>query len=448
MDVNRMDGRQPPGSGKLRRRTHGGPGRPPVSALIERVPAAPIQPAYDVVVVGARCAGAATALGLARAGRTVLLIDKGRYGSDMLSTHALTRTAVQLLHRWGVLDGVRAVGTPRVSRVAQHYGDNAVDIAIRARAGVDGLYAPRRFLLDRLLVDAARAAGADVRHQTTLRGLTRSADGRVDGVVLTDGDGTHRLRADLVVGADGRRSVVAEHAGASLERRAHQASAAIYTYLDGLPADAYHNYFRDFRAESSGGAVAGLIPTAGGLANVWVGFPSQDWPGGGARLAPMFERVLAAAAPELFAQVASRLAHQRFSGYRGEPGYARQAAGPGWALVGDAATYTDPVGAHGITDAFVAAEVLSHQLAHTGITDRSLADYQSRRREMAWPVMSAIERIASFAWDLPALQQAHLDLNDAMRYEGEAIDAVDLAGVAPIRSRPRPEAHELPVGAD
>src|SRR5690606_37951458 len=119
---------------------------------------------YDVVVVGARCAGAATAMLLARSGLSVLAIDRNRYGSDTLSTHALTLPGVLQLSRWGLLDAVRAAGTPRVSRVVQHYGPQCVEVPIRPRGSVDGLYAPRRHVLDRILVDAAVAAGADVRH--------------------------------------------------------------------------------------------------------------------------------------------------------------------------------------------------------------------------------------------------------------------------------------------
>src|SRR5262245_66195753 len=116
----------------------------------------------DVVVVGARVAGAATAMLLARAGHRVLLVDRGRYGTDTLSTHALMRGAVVQLHRWNILPAVVAADTTPVRQATFFYGDEAVPVPIKPRDGIDALYAPRRHVLDRLLVDAVSAAGADV----------------------------------------------------------------------------------------------------------------------------------------------------------------------------------------------------------------------------------------------------------------------------------------------
>ena len=113
---------------------------------------------YDVVVVGARAAGAATAMLLARAGFRVAAIDKSTYGSDTLSTHAIARTGVLLLSQWGVLDAIRAADTPRANTMLFHYGDSDVAIDIRGRGDVDGLYSPRRTVLDRSIVDAAVAS--------------------------------------------------------------------------------------------------------------------------------------------------------------------------------------------------------------------------------------------------------------------------------------------------
>src|SRR6186713_1649047 len=118
----------------------------------------------DAVVVGARCAGAATALLLARAGARVMVVDRGVYGSDTTSTHALMRGAILQLHRWGVLPAIVAAGTPPVHSTTFSYSDQDVTVAIEPRFGVDALYAPRRALLDRILVDAASANGAEVRY--------------------------------------------------------------------------------------------------------------------------------------------------------------------------------------------------------------------------------------------------------------------------------------------
>src|SRR5262249_27426044 len=174
----------------------------------------------DVVVVGGRIAGASTALLLARAGARVALIERAEYGSDTLSTHGLMRAGVLQLSRWGLLDDVVAAGTPPIRRTTFHYaGGEAVQVSIPASAGGDALYAPRRYLLDRILVDAAAEAGVTVRHETAVTALLHDDSGRVCGVRTQDRAGRATdLRAAITVGADGVRSAVAKHVGASTER--------------------------------------------------------------------------------------------------------------------------------------------------------------------------------------------------------------------------------------
>src|SRR5215207_3955120 len=133
----------------------------------------------DAVIVGARCAGASTALLLARAGARVLLIDKGVYGSDALSTHALMRGAVLQLHRWGVLPAIVAAGAPAVHSTTFSYPNQDVSVTIDPRFGVNALYAPRRALLDRSLVDAAAHAGVEVRYGVRVDDVITDAHGRV-----------------------------------------------------------------------------------------------------------------------------------------------------------------------------------------------------------------------------------------------------------------------------
>ena len=89
----------------------------------------------DAVIVGARCAGAATAMLLARAGARVLLVDKGVYGSDTLSTHALMRGAVLQLQRWGILPGIVAAGTPPVLSSTVSYREQEVTVPVEPRYG-------------------------------------------------------------------------------------------------------------------------------------------------------------------------------------------------------------------------------------------------------------------------------------------------------------------------
>src|SRR5512143_1606036 len=140
---------------------------------------------YDAIVVGARPAGAATAMLLARAGLRVLAVDRAREGTDALSTHALMRGAVLQLRRWGLLGALEAAGTPAIRTATFHYGAEEVTVPVKSRDGVDALYAPRRTLLDSLLVGSARAAGAVVAHEVALADLVRGPGGRVEGAVLT-----------------------------------------------------------------------------------------------------------------------------------------------------------------------------------------------------------------------------------------------------------------------
>jgi flavin-dependent dehydrogenase len=160
---------------------------------------------YDVIIAGVRCAGAATALLLARQGARVLVLDKSRYGTDTLSTHALMRGAVLQLHRWGLLPAVAGAGTPPVRSTTFHLADAATTIPVKPRHGVEALYAPRRSVLDAILADAARGAGADVRFGATVTGLRWNRAGRVNGITGRAGSAPLEASADLIIGADGRR---------------------------------------------------------------------------------------------------------------------------------------------------------------------------------------------------------------------------------------------------
>src|ERR1700750_700945 len=117
---------------------------------------------HDVVVVGARGAGAATARLLAAGGHGVVMVDGGDLTADPLSTHGLVRGGVVQLARWGLLDDVLATGAPASRQVACGLAGREVTRPIKHRAGVDLLVAPRRTHLDRLLLDAALDAGATV----------------------------------------------------------------------------------------------------------------------------------------------------------------------------------------------------------------------------------------------------------------------------------------------
>jgi flavin-dependent dehydrogenase len=363
---------------------------------------------YDALVIGARCAGAATAMQLARKGMRVLAIDRGAHGADTLSTHALMRGAVLQLSRWGLVPRLVAADTPPVRSTRFHYGAEQVALALRPADGVEALYAPRRTVLDALLVDAAVEAGAEVRHGEVMFSLERGAGGRVTGAVTLDAEGRAReIAADLVIGADGVGSAVARLAGAPTLVEGRHATATVFGYWSGIGTEGYDWHYVP-------GASAGAIPTNAGLHCVFATVPASRWRAG-LHAAPRdaFEAVLRAAAPALAARVAQGMRAGALSVFAGRRGFLRQAAGDGWALVGDAGYFKDPATSHGITDALRDATLLADAVAQGGA--RAFAGYAETRDALSLPLFETTEAIAAFDWDLPRLQQLHLDLNRAMR---------------------------------
>jgi flavin-dependent dehydrogenase len=389
---------------------------------------------HDVVVVGGRAAGAATALLLARAGLDVLVLEGGHRGTDTLSTHALMRGAVVQLDRWGLLDTVRDEPTPAIRTTEFHYGDDTVTVG--SRPDGPALYAPRRTVLDRVLVDAARDAGAHVRFGTRVTGLLRDPRGAVAGVSWTE-RGTRaagRALAPLTVGADGRRSTVAAGVDAPVEHAGDAASAVLYTYRCGLAEDRYRFHYRP-------GVTAGVIPTNDGCACVWAGAPATRFDALRGDLDAAHRLLLTEAAPELAAEIGPDGADGPVRGFPGVPGFRRTAAGPGWALVGDAGYFKDPLTAHGLTDALRDAELLARAVlaAPPGGTARAdaLRDYQDTRDRLSDDVADITERIASYAWDLAELHDLLPALSRAMHPEVQTLLALPALPITPATA-PRP----------
>jgi 2-polyprenyl-6-methoxyphenol hydroxylase-like FAD-dependent oxidoreductase len=381
---------------------------------------------YDAVIVGARCAGAATALLLARRGLRVLVVDRARRGSDTLSTHALMRPAVVQLHRWGLLDALVAARTPPIRRTIFHYGADRVAVTLRPAAGTDALYAPRRTVLDSVLLDAAEQAGADVLTGVTVRDLIRQA-GRVAGVVLDNGSGGQGLvRAGLTIGADGVRSLIAARAGASMEQQGRHAAALVYGYFDGLPSDGYEWFY-------GRGATAGLIPTNDHQTVLFVARPAQRR---GNPIGPGIagvHAVLADSWPEGRERLQGAHLVSRLRQWRGTAGYRRTASGPGWALIGDAGYFKDPMSTHGISQALRDAELLADALTRaSGQTQKqTLRAYQRQRDAVSAPMFDAVERIASFAWDLTEVRNLLMTVSSAISDEVELVAGLDAARAAP-----------------
>jgi 2-polyprenyl-6-methoxyphenol hydroxylase-like FAD-dependent oxidoreductase len=370
---------------------------------------------YDVVIAGARVSGSATALLLARAGLRVLVVDPVERGRDTLSTHALMRGAVLQLARWGLLDAVRASGAPRLARTTFHYGSEAVAVDIEPDSGVDGLYAPRRTVLDRILAEAAEAAGAEYRYGWAVAGLRESPNGHVTHAVLRGvTGGVATVAADVVVGADGMRSKVARLVGARTTYTASHATGSIYGYFPGLPREGYHWHFAHRMA-------AGVIPTNDEEGCVFVSVPPSRLRGAkGAGLERLFLDVLQRVSPELLFRIdAHSLPPLR--GFAGAPGFLRRSAGPGWALVGDAGYFKDPLTAHGMTDALRDAELLARAIlagrSGPDTMDDALQGYEAARDRASRGLLDVTDRIASLDWDTPEVKRLHRVLSREMKAE-------------------------------
>jgi 2-polyprenyl-6-methoxyphenol hydroxylase-like FAD-dependent oxidoreductase len=374
---------------------------------------------YDVVVVGARAAGAATAFLLARHGLRVLIVDRTAYGTDTLSTHALMRGGVVQLHRWGLLDDVIAAGTPPVRRTTFTFADEQVAIEIKPSFGVDALYAPRRTVLDPILVDAAARSGVDIQFGVTVTDVARAASGAVEGIVARRADGSSiSVRARIVVGADGIRSTIAELVGARLERVGTGASAVTYGYWSDLDTDGYEWVFRP-------DAATGVIPTNDGLACVFASATRSRIGRGGL---DVLRDVLAAGSPELAERVARATPPRGTRTFAGRPGHVRRAWGDGWALVGDAGYFKDPLSAHGLTDALRDAELLARAIAAVIVdgADQAemLAGYQATRDALSSDLFDVIDVIAGHRWTDAEIPDLLRRLSASMADELEALAAL------------------------
>jgi flavin-dependent dehydrogenase len=335
---------------------------------------------YDAIVVGGRCAGSPTAMLLARKGYRVLLVDRAAFPSDTVSTLVIHARGVAALRRWGLLDRVMATGCPPIESYSFDFGSFTLTGTPRAVDGSSTAFAPRRIVLDKILLDAAADAGAEVRERFIMDEVVMD-DGVVVGI-RGHGDNGARVseRARVVIGADGRYSRVARAVGATTYNEKPLLNWPYYTYWSGLPVDGFEVFVRPDRG-------GGAIPTNDGLTLLIVGWPYAE---ANAYKADVEANYLATLelVPELAARVRGATREARFAG-GSTPNYFRQAFGHGWALVGDAGYSKDPITAQGISDAFHDAEACAAALddAWSGRRgfDEVMGEFQRQRDEQAAP---------------------------------------------------------------
>ena len=355
---------------------------------------------YDAIVVGARCAGAPTAMLLARRGMRVLLVDRSTFPSDTVSTLVIHPTGLAALQRWGLLDDLVATGCPPMGTYSLDFGPIVITGSPRTVDGIAAARAPRRTVLDKLLVDAAAAAGVEVREGFSVEDIFVE-DSTVVGIRgHGDGGATVEERARVVIGADGHNSRVARAVKAEQYNELPVLENAFYTFWRDLPVDVFTTMLRGDR-----GVVA--IPTNEELTLVLVGCPVDQ--------AADFKRDVegsyldaVARVPEFGERLRAAERVDRFS-VGGVPNFFRKPYGPGWALVGDAGYTKDPVTAQGIGDAFCSAEQCTDAIARAFDADDTwdavMADYQQLRDEHAMPIYGFTTDLARLEPPPPDMQQ-------------------------------------------
>src|ERR1700757_1937038 len=297
---------------------------------------------FDVVVVGARCAGSPLAVMLARRGLSVCLVDRSQFPSETPSTHVIQPCGVRMLDQLGVLDTVFASGAVPLDHLTM-----VIDDAVRIEAMLDeaAFLQPslclRRVTLDALLVDAAAAAGVDVRTGLRVTGLI-TEDGRVTGVDTAAGP----IHAQLVVGADGRHSTVASLVGAREYHVSPAGKMFAWAYFEGVQD-------REGRVRIGRQGARGFLagPTDGDLYMAAVGVDMTEQAEFHTDRDANFTAGIRAW-PELADVIADGRRVGPIRVLTNWHGYFREAAGPGWVLVGDAGHFKDPTPGQGIGDAF------------------------------------------------------------------------------------------------
>jgi 2-polyprenyl-6-methoxyphenol hydroxylase-like FAD-dependent oxidoreductase len=320
---------------------------------------------------------------------------------------------VAALRSWGLLDRLTATGCPPIHTYAFDFGD----LTLAGSPAFDGApvaYGPRRTVLDKLLVDAAREAGAEVREGFSADAVL-SADGRVVGIRGRDGRGrTVVTKARVLVGADGRHSLVARTVAPEQYHEKPPLLAGYYAYWSGLPMDGrFETYVRPNRGFAA-------WPTNDDLTLVIAAWPYREFEANRTDIEGTYRKTLALA-PAFAGRVDASLRESRFFG-GAVHNYFRKPYGPGWVLVGDAGYDRDFITAQGIQDAFRDAELcaaaLNDSLSGVRTFEAAMDDYQSARDGQALPMYEFTCQLATLEPPPPELA----NLLGAMRGNQDAID--------------------------
>jgi len=369
---------------------------------------------YDAIVIGARCAGSPTAMLLARKGYRVLVVDRATFPSDTVSTHLVHAPGVAALRRWGLLDEVIASGCPPIENYSFDFGPITIKGSPRPVEGQSAGYSPRRTVLDKILVDGAAAAGAEVRERFTVDEVVMEGN-TVVGIRGRDENGSSVFeRARVVIGADGRHSHVARAVRPKTYNEKPMLQWSYYSYWSGLPVDGMEVVIRPDRGWAA-------MPTNDGLTMLVVGWPSAESAAYKSDPEANYLKTLDLA-PEFAERVRRAERVERFTG-GSVANFFRRPFGPGWALVGDAGYNKDPITAQGISDAFRDAEACAAALDEVfeGLTsfEDSMAAFQHARDTRAMPIYEFTTQLATLEEPPPEMQQ----LLYAVHHDHAAMDA-------------------------
>lgn len=355
---------------------------------------------YDVIVVGARCAGSPTAMLLARKGYKVLVVDKAAFPSDTLSTHLIHPPGVDALKRWGLLDRVRATGCPPIDTYKFDLGR----VVLSGKQGTSAMpvsYGPRRTVLDKILVDAASEAGAEVREEFAVDEILLE-DGRVVGIRGKDATGRPVTeRAKVTVGADGRFSKVAEAVKPETYNEKPPILAGYYSYWSGLPME---GRFETYSVPKRGFAA---WPTNDDLTLVVGGWPMTEFEANKKDAEGNWMKMIAMH-PGFAERLRGAKRETKFYGTN-VANYFRKPYGDGWALAGDAGYNRDFITAMGIMDAFLSAdqvaEALDRSLGGAEPYNETMAKYQYDRDQRVTPIFHLTCQLATCEPPPPEVQK-------------------------------------------
>jgi len=370
------------------------------------------QTPYDVIVVGARCAGSPAAMLLARKGYKVLVVDKATFPSDTISTHLIHPRGMDSLTRWGLVERVLETGSPSIETYRFDFGPFVISGSPR-KGDLPASSAPRRTVLDEILVDAAAKSGAEIRQGFTVDDILIDND-RVVGIRgHSHGGQPVTERARIVLGADGRHSMVASAVGAEEYNTKPELLAAYYTYWSGLPIDAFETFVRPYQSFAA-------WPTNDGLALVIAGWQFAKFEANKKDIEGNYHKVIEMV-PSFAERVRGAKREERFVG-TAVRGYFRKPYGPGWALAGDAGYNKDFITAQGIQDAFRDAEscvkALDESLSGIRPFESAMEEYRTARDQHVFPMYEFTAELASQEPPPPQMQQ----LLGAVHGNREAMD--------------------------